>query len=179
MRSTILLFILCFCFKCSVILLIFFYWIISIFILATIHEFAHGVVSKLHNVKVKSSGIGFLSILVPIIPLAFVEPDEKALIKKSSKKQLAVFAAGPLANILFAFIVLGFSLLITNPIASHLIDYDGVSITGLVKEFDTKFPAEVAGVTENELIKKIDNTEITQVINFTSLFDKHGLYLIA
>ena len=149
----------------------FFYWIISIFILATIHEFAHGVVSKLHKVKVKSSGFGFLSIIVPIIPLAFVEPDEKILIKKSSKKQLAVFAAGPLANILFAFIVLGVSLLITNPVTANMIDYDGVSITGLITDFDKKFPAELEGVTENELITKVDNTKITHLINFTSLLE--------
>ena len=149
----------------------FFYWIISIFILATIHEFAHGVVARLHNVKVKSSGIGFLSIILPVIPLAFVEPDEKKLIKKSSKKQLAVFAAGPLANILFAFIVLGFSLLITNPVAANVIDYDGVLITGLVKEYNTSFPAEIAGVTENELITQIDGTKITHITNFTSLLE--------
>ena len=149
----------------------FFYWIISIFILATIHEFAHGIVAKLHNVKVKSSGIGFLSIILPIIPLAFVEPDEKELVKKSSKKQLAVFAAGPLANILFAFIILGFSLLITNPVAANVIDYDGVLITDLVKEYNTSFPAETAGVTENELITKIDGTEITYITNFTSLLE--------
>ena len=145
----------------------FFYWITSIFILATIHEFAHGIVARLHNIKVKSSGIGFLSLLVPIIPLAFVEPDEKKLIKKSSKKQLAVFAAGPLANILFAFIVLGISLLITNPIANNLIDYDGVLITGLIKEFNTTFPAEEAGLKENEIITKIDGKEITHLSNFT------------
>lgn len=150
----------------------FFYWITSIFILATIHEFAHGVVSKLHKVKVKSSGIGFLSIIFPIIPLAFVEPDEKTLIKRSSKKQLAVFAAGPLANILFAFIVLGFSLLIAPSINANIIDYNGVSITGLVTDFNTTFPAEFAGVKENEKIIKIDDKEITHIINFTSLLEK-------
>ncbi len=46
----------------------FFYWIISIFVLAVSHEFSHGVIARLHKVKVKSSGLAFLAVLVPIIP---------------------------------------------------------------------------------------------------------------
>ena len=50
----------------------FWHWIISIFIVAVIHEFSHGVFAKLHKVKVKSSGFPFLG---PILA-ALVEPDE-------------------------------------------------------------------------------------------------------
>ena len=41
----------------------FFYWIISIFIIAVVHEFSHGVVARVHNLKVKSSGLAFLAVL--------------------------------------------------------------------------------------------------------------------
>ncbi len=71
----------------------FFYWIISIFIIALVHEFAHGVIARAHNLKVKSSGFAFLGVLAPIIPAAFVEPDEKALVKRPHRQQLSVFAA--------------------------------------------------------------------------------------
>jgi len=37
----------------------FFYWIISIFALATVHEFSHGIWSRVHNIKIKSSSIIF------------------------------------------------------------------------------------------------------------------------
>src|SRR3989344_3705427 len=131
------------------------YWIISIFVIAVVHEFAHGVIARAHNIKVKSSGFAFLgssfrgfgliiiaftmfnkiivsdfsfsisnsrdawllagviivvvsfarNLLLPIIPAAFVEPDEKDLRKRPHKQQLSVFAAGPLANILLAFLI--------------------------------------------------------------------------
>ena len=55
----------------------FFYWIISIFVIAVVHEFSHGLIARANNIKVKSSGFAFLALLVPIIPAAFVEPDEK------------------------------------------------------------------------------------------------------
>ena len=147
----------------------FFYWIISIFVLATVHEFAHGIVARLHKIKVKSSGVGFLSILVPIIPLAFVEPDEKQLQKKSRKKQLAVFAAGPIANVLFAFLIMGLSFLIVTPISNSMIDYNGVLVTGLISENNITMPAEIAGITENELIQEIDGIPITKTTDFTAI----------
>src|SRR3989344_6858921 len=46
----------------------FFYWIISIFLLVIVHEFSHGVVSRAYNLKIKSSGLAFLGIGIPVIP---------------------------------------------------------------------------------------------------------------
>ena len=83
----------------------FFYWIISIFIIAVIHEFSHGIVARAFKIKLKSSGFAFLAVLLPIIPAAFVEPDEKQLNKSPIYQQLSVFAAGPFSNILLAIII--------------------------------------------------------------------------
>ena len=148
----------------------FFYWIISIFILATVHEFSHGVIAKLNKIKIKSSGFGFLSIIIPLIPLAFVEPDEKQLAKKSTKAKLAVYAAGPFSNIILGILVLLFSLFIVSPLVqSNMIDYDGVLITGLTDEETTS--AKIAGIKENEIIQYIDQTQITHISNFTEFLD--------
>ena len=57
----------------------FFHWIIAIFLLAIVHEFCHGIVARAHGLPIKSTGFAFFSILAPIIPAAFVEPDEKKL----------------------------------------------------------------------------------------------------
>ena len=80
----------------------FFHWIIAIFILAAVHEFSHGLVSRLYNIRVKSSGFAIFSFLLPIIPAAFVEPDEYQLSKAKNKEQLGVLAAGSFSNLLTA-----------------------------------------------------------------------------
>lgn len=85
----------------------FFYWLITLMTLATVHEFAHGVFARAWNIPVKSSGFAFLCLFgIPIIPMAFVNIDEKILVKKSKIQQLSTFAAGPLANILMALLVI-------------------------------------------------------------------------
>jgi len=148
----------------------FFYWIISIFIIALVHEYAHGVIARVHNLKVKSSGFAFLGILVPIIPAAFVEPDEKALRKRPHKQQLSVFAAGPFANILLAFLVLGLSSLMLSPIVGSMVEYSGVEITGFI---EGQYPAEKAGIGEGEIVAAINGKEIATLDDFTnSLKDK-------
>ena len=77
------------------------YWIVTLVLIASVHEMAHGIIARLYDIKVKSSGFAFFSILVPIIPAAFVEPDEKDMAKRPAYQQLAVFAAGPFSNFVF------------------------------------------------------------------------------
>jgi len=76
--------------------LFFTYWIIIIAIIAIPHEFAHGIFARLHNIKVHSTGFGFLG---PFLA-AFVEPDEKKMEKSGKIPQLAILAAGTFANVL-------------------------------------------------------------------------------
>ncbi|MBN2330224.1 MAG: site-2 protease family protein [Candidatus Aenigmarchaeota archaeon] len=76
----------------------FWYWIICLALLALVHEGMHGIFSARENVRIKSLGFGILA----VIPLAFVEPDEKQLEKKGVWPSLRVFAAGSFANFLLA-----------------------------------------------------------------------------
>jgi membrane-associated protease RseP (regulator of RpoE activity) len=82
----------------------FFYWIISVVFIMIVHEFSHGVIARAHRVKIRSTGFAFLGAIIPIVPGAFVEIDEKHLAKKSRFAQLSVFAAGPFANIAFGLL---------------------------------------------------------------------------
>ena len=82
----------------GVFLVPFWHWIISIAVLVLVHEGLHGVMSAMEKTRIKSLGVGILAIL----PLAFVEPDEKQLEKKGSWAQLRVFAAGSWANFMTA-----------------------------------------------------------------------------
>jgi len=115
----------------------FWHWIISIFILAVVHEFSHGVVAAAHNLKVKNSGPAIFGILIPFIPAAYVEPDEKELVKREDIVQYSIYAAGPMSNVVLGillFLVLG---LIFVPIEKTSSDEMGFSFIAN----DEKYPA--------------------------------------
>lgn len=86
-------------------------FIIAILIVATVHEFSHGIFARRHKIKIKSTGFAFLKYF-PLIFGAFVEQDEKQMNKKKEFKQMVVLSAGVFANlitgILFYFILIGF-----------------------------------------------------------------------
>lgn len=146
----------------------FFYWIISIFIIAVVHEFSHGLIARAHNLKVKSSGFAFLGLVIPIIPAAFVEPDEKELRKRPYKEQLSVFAAGPFSNIIIAFLFVAIASFILTPVANSVIEPNGVKITDYTKGSE-KFPAESAGIKIGEVVYQIDDTPTPYVDNLSAV----------
>jgi membrane-associated protease RseP (regulator of RpoE activity) len=84
------------------ILVPFWYWIIIIAMLVVVHEGMHGIMAAREKVRIKSVGWGLLA----IIPLAFVEPDEKQLEKKPAWSQLRVFASGSFGNFMLAGLAL-------------------------------------------------------------------------
>lgn len=146
----------------------FFYWIISIFVIAVVHEFSHGLIARAHNLKVKSSGFAFLGLVIPIIPAAFVEPDEKALRKRAYKEQLSVFAAGPFSNIATAFLFLGIVSFVLAPMANAVIEPNGVKISDYVKGNQT-FPAQSAGIQIGEVIQQADEQPTPYVENLSKI----------
>jgi len=149
----------------------FFYWIISIFIIALIHEFSHGVIARVYNLKIKSSGFAFLCLLIPVLPAAFVEPDEKELQKRPAKQQLSIFAAGPFSNILLGFIVLGLLILIVTPLAPSLYTFDGVEIVDFIKPDNQTYPAEAAGIAKGEIIQGVNGQGIQFLNNLTKAME--------
>jgi len=80
-----------------------------------VHEGCHGIISRVHQLKIMSTGLGFFIIL----PLAFVEPDEKSLEKAKTSRQLSVYAAGPFANICAALLSLLIFIVLFTPILSQ------------------------------------------------------------
>lgn len=141
------------------------YFIVSIFIIAVSHEFCHGIVARLFNIRIKSSGFAFFSVLIPILPAAFVEPDEKQVKKIKPIQQLAIFAAGPFANILLAAVFLGI-IFAADPMMSSLTTQDVLIVN--YTDGNITFPAEKAGVKIGEAITRIDNVTITTINDFVS-----------
>jgi len=142
----------------------FWYGIIAIFVVATVHEFSHGVVARLYNIKIKSSGLAFFG---PILA-AFVEPDEEQLSKESKTAQLSIFAAGPFSNILTAGIVGLIILFLVGPMTSSLLELEGVQIADLPKNY----PLERAGAMKGELIEEVNGVLVKNVDGFVGVMEK-------
>lgn len=142
----------------------FLYWIISIFVIAVVHEFSHGIIARLEKIKVKSSGFAFIGVLLPIVPAAFVEPDEKVVAKKSKTSQLAVFAAGPFSNIVVAGLIF-LLLFFVGPLSENIFDQQGVRIVDVVADG----PASAVGLQSDEIIQVVDGQIIKTAENFTAL----------
>jgi|SRR3989338_3692810 len=138
------------------------HWIIAIFVLAIIHEFAHGVVARAHNVPVKSSGFAILSVLLPIVPAAFVEPDEKDMEKRSDFIQYSILAAGPVSNLIFAFFIFLIISLVMNPIQAAITEPIGFTFD-ITNE---SMPASQAGLTGDELITFYNGDKVATAKTF-------------
>ncbi len=138
----------------------FFYFVISIFIIAVIHEFSHGMIARAYNLKVKSSGFAFLGVILPILPAAFVEPDEKQIVKKPAMQQLSIYAAGPLSNILLAILIVGLFFAAIVPLSKAMLEINGVVVTDFLEGIES--PAKLAGIKQGELITQIDSTLLTE-----------------
>jgi len=99
-------------------------WLISVGVVLVIHEFSHGLLLRSQGLKTKFTG----AMIFLFIPGAFVEPDEKELKKAPSTKKMRMFAAGPVSNIVFAFIFL-FILL------AFLVPKPGVYVYGVADNY--------------------------------------------
>ncbi|MBI2107203.1 site-2 protease family protein [Candidatus Woesearchaeota archaeon] len=135
----------------------FLHWIISLFIIAIVHEFSHGVIARVYNIKIKSSGFAFLG----PIPAAFVEPDEKKMEKSSVKAQLSILAAGSFSNVLLAILVISL-LFFVNPFTNSLLEGNGVMVSQVVENG----PLDLSGIQKGENITKIDDVKIETTSEF-------------
>jgi len=137
----------------------FWHWIIAILVTAGIHEFSHGVFARLFQIKIKSSGFALLG---PILA-AFVEPEEENLKKLEHKKQLAIFAGGPFANIILGIIFLLILNFITGPLQLSMIEPGGI----IVNEIKQGYPADLAGMKPPFTIEEINGENTLNEENFT------------
>ena len=89
------------------------YGILALVIAMVIHEFSHGILSRVANVKVKALGL-----LLFIFPVgAFVEPDEEEMKAMKKWERMRLYAAGPGSNMVIALI---FSFLFSSVMVASL-----------------------------------------------------------
>ncbi|MEM2642510.1 MAG: site-2 protease family protein [Thermoproteota archaeon] len=103
-----------------------FYGWVALLIAMIVHEASHGVQARAHEINVKSTGI----VLFLVIPIgAFAEIDEKQLEEAELRKASRVLSAGPVSNIIVAFIALMIFIILMlslKPVTN------GILISGLV-----------------------------------------------
>src|SRR5467141_1599833 len=123
------------------------YGILGLSVAIILHEFSHGILSRVAKINIRSLGLIFL-----IFPIgAFVEPDEDQLRALPRRQRARLYAVGPATNVLLAVLFATlFSMLILTSVAPV---HDGVGIVG----FTTTSPAGTAGMQANTVITSINN----------------------
>jgi membrane-associated protease RseP (regulator of RpoE activity) len=119
------------------------------FVLAiAIHEFGHGILSRVEKIKVKSMGA-----LLFVLPIGFfVEPDEEELNQARGMKKVRMFGAGITNNIVFGtacFVVMVLLMGLVVPVT-------GPVVGGVYQNYS----AEKAGVPPNSIILAVNGTPV-------------------
>ena len=136
------------------------YWIISIAVIALFHEFAHGIIARRYNIRILTTGFGFLG---PFLA-AFVEPDEKEMEDKPKYQQLAVLSAGVFTNLILAvlfFLLLSYFFLWAYAPAGAVFNDYGAGVVQVV----------AIGMIGGQVVDSLDDDGLLDVIERNGLED--------
>jgi membrane-associated protease RseP (regulator of RpoE activity) len=129
------------------------YGILGLVVAIVLHEFAHGILTRVGGMKLKALGLIFA-----IIPMgAFVEPDEEELVKTTKKKRSSVYAVGPATNVIVALV---FVILFTSAMAGNA---QPVRDNPLIVGIGDNGPADIADLKFGMQIVEIDGFAIDDV----------------
>ena len=133
------------------------YGIFGLTIAIVLHEFAHGVLSRVADVRIKSLGAIFL-----IVPMgAFVEPDEDEMKALPRRQRARLYAVGPATNMILATI---FAVLFSTMTVSSLVPvHEGIGVVALSSDDS---PAAVAGIQPLTVITRYNDTLIRNSADF-------------
>lgn len=104
------------------------YGIIALATVMIVHEFGHGIMARVENVRIKSIGV----LLLAVLPGAFVEPDEEDVKKSSKMARIRIYAAGSVSNLILAAIALILFLGISNFAIAPSFHSEGIYIESVV-----------------------------------------------
>ncbi|WP_232686607.1 site-2 protease family protein [Halobacterium zhouii] len=128
----------------------------GLFVGMVVHEFGHGIMSRVEDIEVASMGAVFLAVL-PIG--AFVEPDEESQENADRGSKARMFAAGVTNN--FLVVVLAFGLLF-GPVAGALAVADG----GLVGDVYSDSAAAQAGIEGGDRVVAVGGEQVANNTEF-------------
>lgn len=133
----------------------FFYGIIGLITVIIIHEFSHGILARVENVKINSIGL----LLFAIIPGAFVEPDEDEIKHLSKSGKLRIYAAGSMGNMVLAVISLIIVLVLSSAVVPMFFHEDGVSIDRVVSNAPADGILKSGMIVESINNQSFDNSQ--------------------
>ena len=128
---------------------------IALVVTIVIHEAGHGIVARVYNAKVESTGL----VLFLIFPIgAFVNIQREELEKTPLRRKCSILTAGPLNNMILAvasLIALYFVVSSLSPLPGS--DENSSVMVGEVRSGSL---AEELGITQGSTIQSIDGKEI-------------------
>lgn len=131
------------------------YWLPYFFVGAAVvilsHELAHGIVARLENIPVLSTGVAMALVFFG----AFVEPDEKEFEKASLLSRLRMLGAGSATNLVTALL---FLLLLESLFTAPA----GI----MIQETVPNGPVETRGLRQWDSIYQINDTRIVVLEDF-------------
>jgi membrane-associated protease RseP (regulator of RpoE activity) len=135
------------------------YGILGLVVAIFVHEFAHGILSRVAKIKIESMGI-----LLLIVPMgAFVEPNEEQIRNTTRANRSRLYAAGPATNIFVAFICLVILVCALAPSARPI--SDGAVVVSTVPDS----PAEKFGISPWSEIINIDAWPISNTSSLSRI----------
>ena len=132
------------------------YGLIALIITLVIHEAGHGIVARVHNIRVESTGI-LLFLGIPVG--AFVNIEQELLVKASMKQKSAILTAGALNNMILAaisLITLYFVISTLTPIATSDESKTGV----VVMSVNDGSLASKIGLSKESIIQTIAGQKV-------------------
>jgi membrane-associated protease RseP (regulator of RpoE activity) len=127
------------------------YFVVGAVVAVLTHELAHGVVARLENIPVLSTGI----LAAVVFFGAFVEPDEKTFERASLKARLRVLAVGSSTNLITA--------LLTFLLLSGLFEAPAGVI---IQETLPNGPVDKAGLGQWDVIYAINGNRTPTILEF-------------
>ncbi len=129
-------------------------WIIGLSMV--VHEYSHYWACVKQGIRVKSAGLGWML----FFPIAFVEPDENDVMRKSTVERIRLYAAGPAVNLVLA----GISILVLK-----LLTAPGIYVVGV----EEGSPAWKAGIRPGDVILAVNGVKVGSLKELRSLIDDH------
>jgi membrane-associated protease RseP (regulator of RpoE activity) len=124
-----------------------------------IHEFGHGLLSRVEGIRVKYTGI-----LMLVIPIgAFVEPDETEIERSALSTKLRMFAAGITNNLVIGIIcILGLVVLL-----GMVVPGSAPYIQGVYEDY----PAYHAGILPGTVVLAIDGIPVSDFSDVSAIME--------
>ncbi|HSE99725.1 MAG TPA: site-2 protease family protein [Nitrososphaeraceae archaeon] len=138
---------------------------IGLVVTIIIHEAGHGIVARVYNTKVESTGV----VLFLVIPIgAFVNIQQDELNRTSFKQKSAILTAGPMNNMILAGICFGLLFLLVSslsPISNSSADEPGITVLTVGENS----LAQSIGLEKDSIITFINNEPIEDVVELRNI----------